>query len=119
MLPVAVVVPPVTLLPLATVMLPPVAVVVPHVAVLPLAGVVPPGDFVVPPRCVARRPSPVALVFPRRRAALRRAAACRRRRAACRPAAPCRSCAARRSSVPTVTRLVVNLYYNESRGLKN
>jgi hypothetical protein len=56
MLPVAVVVPPVALLPLAVVVLTLVAIVVPHVAVLPLAVVVPPVAVVVLHRRVARRP---------------------------------------------------------------
>ncbi len=49
--PVAVVVPPVALLPLAVAVLTPVAVVVPHVAVLPLAVVVPPVAVVAASSC--------------------------------------------------------------------
>ena len=56
MSPVTVVVPPVTLLPLAVAVLMPVTVVVRHVAVLPLAVVVPPIAVVVPRPRVARRP---------------------------------------------------------------
>ena len=69
MSPIAIVVPPVALLPLAiavltpvtivvplVAMLPPVAIVVPHVAVLPLVVVVPPVTVVVLRRRVARRP---------------------------------------------------------------
>ncbi len=49
--PVAVVVPPVALLPLAVAVLMPVAVVVPHVTVLPLAVVVPPVAVVATSSC--------------------------------------------------------------------
>ena len=72
MSPVTVVVPPVTLLPLAVAILMPVTVVVRHVAVLPLAIVVPPIAIVVPRPRVARR-----LVARRRLRAVR----CRRRAA--------------------------------------
>jgi len=54
--PVTIVVPPVTLLPLAVAVLTPVAVLVPHVAVLPLAVVVPSVAVVMLRRRVARCP---------------------------------------------------------------